>query len=203
MAVFDGSIAYTLDKLKGYHFSSTTRFQGRTHPGCLLCLTYSFPRDVFVDPFELQYDWSHPFHLLPQPNLEHPVGVEDTNSTLIVHIRELDTLEDGLIVALPIHARYAQSVSREQAGYHDVSLVAPTAHWVCSSPVSSPLSVTPMSEQSLGVVKVQIPMGNLNDLPVVEPLTVAIIWCLLLYVLTAFGSTFKHINQRAENNKHQ
>ncbi|CAL1700583.1 unnamed protein product [Somion occarium] len=212
------SFSSSISSTKGFHTIITTQYSGGVLDGCKLNLAYTFPPDVFVDPYELRYDFSS-FELDPLPNLELPVKVAGHgDSTLLLHLDTSSKLkhEDRVApVKIPVHARYGELVAPTSSPFRSIQLSAPRGYWVCSSDATSNDTIDVIDCTSTlflpdspsraieNVTTLRVPVGIGSDLDTVEFSTTLLVVTLLAYLLSIFVATTRRLYSRGDDVKRQ
>jgi len=84
--------------------------------------------------------------------------------------------------------------------YHRIPISIPTAEWVC--PLTN--NTHPFSHhRTKNNAFVEVPLGTYDHLTLVEPLTVTVVWVLLLYILSVFRFTHYRIQAEVNQKKHE
>ena len=139
-------LSSTLNPLKGFHTTSTTRFalRGSRAHSCTLHLYLTLPAQLFADPYELAHRHaSYKFERFGGGNLEAPVFAPAASGPsallLDVNIPEgVDNVDqdqgqvDGNVfsIEVPLHARYGVPKSGGDL-IDEVMLPPPVAFWAC------------------------------------------------------------------------
>lgn len=137
-------LSSTLNPIKGFHTTSTTRFAlraSRAH-SCTLHLYLTLPAELFADPYELAHrQASYTFERFGGGNLEAPVFAPAANglSALLLDVNIPEGIDnadqdqgDGNVfsIEVPLHARYGVPKSGGEL-IDEVMLPPPVAFWAC------------------------------------------------------------------------
>ncbi|TCD67643.1 hypothetical protein EIP91_012153 [Steccherinum ochraceum] len=203
MADLPVELVASLDDQHGAHRKYHTRLLSPFLPRpCSLHIRYHFPADIYVDPYELEDLWAHPFWLNDTVNLEHPVRTGSTLHPTELQVALKDVAADSeILLTVPVHVRYGLPSSDHHSS---VVLPQPTGVWSCPSDgVESSLPdpafhhIPPLqsSFQSSkeAAAHVTIPLGSPAHLAYVEQGTAVVVTATFLYLLSVFFTTARRL----------
>lgn len=196
-------LASTVTPRQGFHFTISDHVPPVTPTGdCSFHILRRFPRDVFVDPYELEQrvlDKVGPqFKVWGETDLELPVSAVSDGSLVL-----LGPVKSSSQIDSPIHARYP--LPSWNTSHVSVRLDTARLLTVCKSdqdntkkaekvdalfaPYDSPFDLTKVDiglRPLRGQLSINIPTGNQSHLSYIEPLTILAVFCAVAYMGFAF-----------------
>ncbi|KAI6036817.1 hypothetical protein PISMIDRAFT_367674, partial [Pisolithus microcarpus 441] len=181
---------------------------------CSVFVLYTLPPSIIVDRHEL-VDHGIEFELWGESNLELPVfAVSQTNTSLLLSVRPVAPHVDEVLVDVPIHARYGLPL-RGSMPRQLIEIPPPTCIRACpQSPTTADVSISepPLNQSSMlrpyshflvsqtahavPAAKLDVPVGSLDDLPLVEAGTVAVVLTAFLWLVYRSWMCSKKLQSR-------
>ncbi|KAG8835292.1 hypothetical protein FRC17_004336 [Serendipita sp. 399] len=211
----------TITPLQGFHFTFRDGIPGerelKLKAGCSVYVLHRLPKDVFVDPYELEQralDGVLPnFKVWGETDLELPVSSVKEGSLVLLGPVSATELE------LPFHARYPVPSSNDT--HATISIQEPTLITMCEHAKSSnkdiqvlhtlfapyeipfdtkkiQMGIRPFRQDSPLIIRV--PAGNPSHLQFVEPVTILAVFVSVYYMGRAMWKSLRrprpaHIKQ--------
>lgn len=191
-------LSFNLSPSRGFHSTlSATIALNYAAPECSAFVLYTLPPNIIIDRYELS-DRDISFELWGESNLELPAfAVNQSEGTLLLNATSAARHSQEIVVDVPVHARYGLPLSGE-VHYQSIEIPAPTCFWACPGSgmlnessrmlnypdaVSVDVSICSTSSPSLPAAKLEIPLGSVHDLPLVEAGTVTVVLLTFLWLL--------------------
>ncbi|KAG8837065.1 hypothetical protein FRC18_010085 [Serendipita sp. 400] len=210
------SLTTSITPLQGFHFTFQDNIPEQKKveqsAGCNVYVLHRFPKDVFVDPYELEQrvlDGVAPtFKIWGETDLELPVSSVKEGSSVL-----LGPLSAG-VLEFPFHARYPIPLSNDTHATIDIQ--QPTLISVCKNTQSrdtdhqvlhalfspyevpfdvkeSQISTRPFTHDS--PLTIRVPAGNPNHIQFVEPITLLAVFVSVYYIGRAMWKSFRRPQQ--------
>ncbi|KIM57639.1 hypothetical protein SCLCIDRAFT_1219329 [Scleroderma citrinum Foug A] len=195
-------LSFTLSPRRGFHSTLSAGIAlYKAAPGCSSFILYTLPPSIIVDRYELS-DRNITFELWGESNLELPVfAVEQSDVTLLLSAMPAAPHLQEVVVDVPIHVRYGPPLS-SYTHYQSIEIPPPMCFWACPgfvdpsfrSTSSPPVErsemlrrfayfLVPETAPLLAAAKLEIPLGSLHDLPLVEAGTATVVLVAFLWLL--------------------
>ncbi|KAL4074612.1 PIG-X [Scleroderma yunnanense] len=193
-------LSFALSPSRGFHSTLSTRIAlNDAPPGCSTLVLYTLPPSIIVDRYELS-DRDIAFELWGESNLELPVfAVNQSDVVLLLDVKPASNLQEA-VVDVPVHVRYGPPHSGDT--HQSIEVPPPMCFWACPRSVdaSSPFTPSPLIDSSnmlrpfghflvpetaplLSAAKLEIPVGSVHDLPLVEAGTATVVVLAFLWLL--------------------
>ncbi|KAI6043094.1 PIG-X [Pisolithus marmoratus] len=196
--------SFAVSPTRGFHSTLLARIalHDEDH-ACSTFVLYTLPPGVIVDRHEL-IDRGVEFELWGESNLELPVfAVSQANSSLLLSVRPIASHVNEVLVDVPVHARYGVPL-RGNKPRQLIEIPPPTCFRACPQstmtadastystsepPVNQSAMLRPYSHflvsqtpRAVPAARLDVPVGSLDDLPLVEAGTVAVVLAAFLWL---------------------
>ncbi|KAI6126243.1 PIG-X [Pisolithus croceorrhizus] len=184
--------SFAVSPARGFHSTLSARItlHDEDHT-CSVFVLYALPPSVIVDRHEL-VDHGIEFELWGESNLELPVfAVSQTNTSLLLSARPLVPHLNEVLVEVPIHARYGVPL-RGSMPRQLIEIPPPTCIRACPQSRTSyslpcvpadPIHFLVSQFHAVPAAKLDVPVGSLDDLPLVEAGTVVVVLAAFLWLV--------------------
>lgn len=190
--------SFAVSPARGFHSTLSARItlHDEDHT-CSVFVLYALPPSVIVDRHELA-DHGIEFELWGESNLELPVfAVSQTNTSLLLSARPVPHHLNEVLVEVPIHARYGVPL-RGSRPRQLIEIPPPTCVRACPQSPDVSISESPLNQSAMlrpyshfrvsqfhavPAAKLDVPVGSLDDLPLVEAGTVVAVLAAFLWLV--------------------
>ncbi|KAG6335221.1 hypothetical protein ID866_3866 [Astraeus odoratus] len=195
-------LSYTSFPSRGFHSTLSANIAlNNAVPGCSAFVLYTLPPSIIIDRYELA-DRNITFELRGESNLELPVfAVDQLDTLLLLDVTHVESPSNKISVDIPVHVRYGPPLSGD-APRQSIRIPPPVTFWACHEPVDALYPLTPHlpivqfamlqpythfsmpgKASSLPPTELDIPLGSLDDLPLVEAGTTAVVLIIFAWLL--------------------